>query len=102
MVILLDFVHASGPGGQNVNEVATAAQLRFDAVNSSAMPLVLVPGKPRSKCLCPAKYRFPLFSKCLDSFRMVLRVQADILARGLKGQGRFKVGFQPFVYHHLV
>ena len=34
----VEFVRSSGPGGQNVNKVSTAAQLSFDAAGSPSLP----------------------------------------------------------------
>jgi ribosome-associated protein len=36
--ITFSFICSSGPDGQNVNKVATAAQLRFDVKNSPSLP----------------------------------------------------------------
>lgn len=32
------FIHADGPGGQNVNKVSSAVELRFDVASSPSLP----------------------------------------------------------------
>ena len=73
------FIRAPGPGGQNVNKVASAVQLRFDAANSPALTWAVF---RRLKTLAGSRMtRDGVIVLTANQFRSQIRNRQDALER---------------------
>lgn len=77
--LAITYILASGPGGQNVNKVATAAQLRFDALRCHTLP-----ERVRRRLIELAGSRATVNGEIVITgrrFRTQLRNREDVIAR---------------------
>lgn len=77
--ITLNFIRAPGPGGQNVNKIASAVQLRFDVVHSPSLSEAV-----RSRLLTQARNKISQTGELIikaSRFRTQERNKQDALER---------------------